>query len=631
MKRKIPIAILLVLSLSCVVMILAAGCKRDPVVPRVITATATNVATATAAAGGTITSDGGAEVTSRGVCWATSSNPVFIGSHTSDGKGSGEFISNLSELTPATTYYFRAYAVNKAGTGYGNELSFTTAQIVQATLTTTEISAITSSGAKSGGNITADGGDPVTVRGVCWSATLNPTTADSKTTDGEGPGSFVSDMTGLQPGMTYHVRAYATNSAGTSYGNDRSFSATAVSPVLTTSPIGSVTQTSAVSGGNITSDGGAPVTAHGVCWSTASNPVVSGDHSSDGPGSGAFESNVTGLVPGTYYYVRAYATNSSGTSYGNQRTFTSEPVQAPAVVTTIVSSVTLSSAISGGNITNDNGAPVTDRGICWNTTGNPSILGPKTSDGDGNGSFTLSISGLQAETIYYIRAYATNSVGTGYGSQRAFSTSTTDIDGNIYPTVIIGTQLWMQTNLKTTKLNDYTDILYFPYVPDTNAWLNLYTPAYCWYGDSQANRESFGGIYNWYTVETGKLCPSGWHVPTDNDFKILEIYLGMPPDTANLGGWRGVGIGTQLKSPESWDTGIAGTNSSGFTAKGGGYKFGVLGTYCDIGKVSYWWTSTLHWSDATKALYRRLDYDNAKVFREGVIKAGGKYVRCLKD
>ncbi len=185
-------------------------------------------------------------------------------------------------------------------------------------LTTTTASAVTSSSATSGGNITSDGGTSVTARGVCWSTSQNPTTANSKTSNGTGTGSFTSSITGLSPGTTYYVRAYATNSAGTGYGDQVSFTTAAVLPTVTTTSFTNVTATSLTTGGNVTNDGGGAITARGVCYGTSPNPTIAGTKTTNGTGSGAFTSALSGLTAGVTYYVRAYATNSAGTAYGNE-------------------------------------------------------------------------------------------------------------------------------------------------------------------------------------------------------------------------------------------------------------------------------------------------------------------------
>ncbi|MEI7727887.1 MAG: FISUMP domain-containing protein, partial [Bacteroidota bacterium] len=181
--------------------------------------------------------------------------------------------------------------------------------------------------ATGGGEVTSDGGAIVTARGVCWSISPNPTTADSHTSDGSGTGTFVSNLTGLTPNTPYYVRAFATNSGGTAYGNEVQFSTlpNATLAVVTTSAATNITETTATSGGNVSSDGGATVTARGVCWNTTPNPTLANSHTSDGAGTGVFVSNLTGLTANTPYFVRAYATNSVGTAYGNEQTFATLP------------------------------------------------------------------------------------------------------------------------------------------------------------------------------------------------------------------------------------------------------------------------------------------------------------------
>lgn len=187
------------------------------------TTAVTEISYTTATSGGNVTNEGGAPILSKGICWNTSENPTIDNSKTLDGTGTGPFTSILSQLVPSTKYYVRAYATNNAGTGYGNQVSFTSNTILLATLTTTAISSTNSLSAVSGGNITADGGGTVTARGVCWATTTIPTINNNKTTDGSGTGSFTSNLTNLTANTSYYVRAYATNSAGTAYGEQIQF------------------------------------------------------------------------------------------------------------------------------------------------------------------------------------------------------------------------------------------------------------------------------------------------------------------------------------------------------------------------------------------------------------------------
>ena len=396
-------------------------------IPGVTTASVTNIGQTTATGGGNVISDGGATVTECGICWSTEHGPTISNSHAIGIMLSGisNFVVSMTNLTANTTYYVKAYAINSQGTAYGEEVSFTTNAIGMPTVTTSNVTDVTQTSASCGGNVTSDGGATVTTRGVCWSTSQNPTVSGSHTTNGTGTGSFSSNITGLAQGTTYYVRAYATNSAGTSYGEQKTFTTNSVNlPTVTTNSVTNVQQTTATCGGNVTAAGGATVTARGVCWSTSQNPTVSGSHTTNGTGTGSFTSNITGLTQGTTYYVRAYATNSAGTSYGEQKTFVTNSLNLPTVTTNNVTNITQTSATCGGNVTSDGGATVTARGVCWSTSQNPTVNGSHTTNGTGTGSFTSNITGLTQGTTYYVRAYATNSAGTSYGTQKTFTTTT---------------------------------------------------------------------------------------------------------------------------------------------------------------------------------------------------------------
>ena len=628
---------------------LVANFTQQISVPTVTTTPVTNITETSATGGGEVTSDGGATVTERGICWSTSHNPTTSGSHGTSGSGLGSYTCLMTNLTPNTTYYMRAYAINSQGTAYGNEISFVTTelpmytinvsanpsnagsvngggsyqqgqnctvtaaanngftftnwtedgnlvstlasytftvtsnrtlvanftqQITLPTVMTSQVTNVTETSATGGGNVTADGGATVTARGICWSISHNPTTSDSHGTSGSGMGSYTCLMTNLTPNTTYYVRAYATNSQGTAYGNEVSFITTQLPiytinvsasptaggsvsgsgtyqqgqsctvtatannwyefvnwtengsqvstnasytftvtanrnlvanftqqvtlPTVTTSQVTNITETAATGGGNVTDDGGATVTQRGVCWSTSHNPTTSNNHGTSGTGTGSFTCLMTGLTPNTTYYVRAYATNSQGTAYGNEVSFMTtqlptytitvsaiptsggtvtgngtyqqgqsctvtatanngydfinwtengnvvstnenytftvtanrtlvahfeQQITLPTVTTTPVTNIGETSATGGGNVTDDGGATVTERGLCWSTSHNPSVMGTHMASGSGTGSFTCLMTGLTPNTTYYVRAYATNSPGTAYGSELSFVTT----------------------------------------------------------------------------------------------------------------------------------------------------------------------------------------------------------------
>lgn len=393
--------------------------------PTVTTDNVTNITTTSAKCGGNVTNNGGFNVTARGICWNTVGAPDLNDQHTTNGSGNGAFTANLTDLEPNVTYYVRAYATNQVGTSYGEEMSFTTND-GSITVTTNSVSDITPTSATCGGVVTVSSGNtfPVTARGVCWSTSHNPSTTDSHTSDGSGAGSFTTSISGLTVNTSYYVRAYATNQQGTFYGEEKSFTTTMGLPTVTTKSITNIAPLSANAGGNVTSDNGFPVTARGICWSTVSNPTIYDEHTTNGSGTGEFNSAINELQNSTTYHVRAYATNSKGTAYGEDKTFTTTS-GAITVTTNSVTGIGPSSATCGGNatVTSDNNLPITAKGVCWGTGHNPSVSNNHTTDGSGPGAFTSTISGLSLNTLYYVRAYATNQLGTYYGEERSFSTT----------------------------------------------------------------------------------------------------------------------------------------------------------------------------------------------------------------
>ena len=498
-------------------------------IPTVTTAQVTNITQTTATGGGNVTANGGVNVTERGICWSTSHNPTTSGSHASGGAGNGTFSVNMTGLTANTTYYVRAYATNSAGTAYGSEVSFTTLQnVTLPTVTTSQVTNIQQTTATGGGNVTSAGGGTVTARGVCWSTSHNPTTSSSHTTDGSGTGSFTSSLTNLTPNTTYYVRAYATNSAGTAYGSEVSFTTlqNVTLPTLTTSQVTNITQTTATGGGNVTSAGGGTVTVRGVCWSTSHNPTTSSSHTTDGSGTGSFTSSLTNLTPNTTYYVRAYATNSAGTAYGSEVSFTTlQNVTLPTLTTSQVTNITQTTATGGGNVTSAGGGTVTARGVCWSTSHNPTTSSSHTNDGSGTGSFTSSLTNLTPNITYYVRAYATNSAGTAYGSEVSFTTSGGGSGHNYVDLGLPSGTLWATCNVGADSPEDYGD--YFAWgetQPKSTYDWNTYQ--YC-NGSSTTltkycNASYYG--YNGFTDNLTTLLPeddaatanwgSDWHMPT---------------------------------------------------------------------------------------------------------------------
>jgi hypothetical protein len=216
-------------------------------------------------------------------------------------------------------------------------------------IVTTAVSNIGITTASSGGQATVTGALPITARGVCWDTISEPNLADGFTSDGTGGGAFTSNLSGLLPSKTYFVRAYATNSFGTAYGNEYTFT-TINFPTLSTTAASLIGASTASAGGIITSNGGSTVLARGVCWSTISEPTIADDHTTDGPGSGTFVSSITGLLPTTTYFIRAYATNAGGTAYGNELSFTTICASATLPLNEIFSASTIPACWTVQNI-----------------------------------------------------------------------------------------------------------------------------------------------------------------------------------------------------------------------------------------------------------------------------------------
>ena len=256
---------------------------------------------------------------------------------------------------------------------------------------------------------------------------------------------------------------------------------------------------------------------------------------------------------------------------------------------------------------------------------------PDTTSGNTNVTFTVNLTNLTPKTKYHFRINAINASGVGNGADVAFITSDTtdivinfnpgltydsiyDLEGNKYRTIQIGTQTWMAENLKSTRYNDGTDI---PFVLDVSAWALLTTPGYCWYNNDSVG---YGAIYNWYTVNTGKLCPEGWHVPSDEEWTTLTDFLG---------GKSSAGGKLKETGTSHWlDPNTGATNESGFTGLPTGYR-NYGGGFSSIKNYGFWWTST-EWS-STGAWYRDVNFSYTSVDRSNSNKKSGATVRCLKD
>ena len=525
----------------------------------------------------------------------------------------------------------------------------TQTQVQLPTVTTSAVSNITSSSATAGGTVISDGGATVFDRGVCYSTASMPTVSDNCIHIGQGTGTFSDNITGLNDNTTYYVRAYAMSNAGIAYGNEVSFTTTSTSAItVTTDPVTSISSNVATCGGTVIYDGEENIMVRGVCWNTSPNPTANHSHTTDGSGVGHFTSQLTGLTLSTTYYVRAYATSVFGTVYGNEVEYTH--IILPTVTTASVSNITTNAVTCGGNVTSDGGATVTARGVCWSTSQNPTISDSHTTNGTGTGSFTSNITGLAPLTTYYVRAYATNSVGTSYGNVKSFvvpnpndgqpcpgAATVTDIDGNTYNTVQIGNQCWMKENLRTTRyangvnipmgsIYSYTDP--YRYAPDNNS----------------SNVSTYGYLYNWSAVMHGAsssssnpsgvqgICPNGWHVPSYAEWTQLTNYVGS--QTQYQCNNSSDNIAKALASTTGWNSSstacavgnnLSMNNATGFSALPAG---SYIGSYGGFGGNACFWSATEYLS--SYALYSGLGYDYAYVYRVNDDRYVGYSVRCVK-
>jgi len=334
---------------------------------------------------------------------------------------------------------------------------------------------------------------------------------------------------------------------------------------------------------------------------------------------------VSNLLPATTYHFRAKATNAVDETLGNDLSFTtSNPIL--LITTNPIINITSTSAIAGGYVSNS-GLNLISRGVCWNAASNPTIANNITSEGVDTGTFVSQLNNLIPNTIYYLRAYATNSFGTEYGNELIFSTANTpiqitDIDGNIYNTVEIGTQTWFKENLKTSKLNNGTLI---PKVTNNALWSGLTTSAFCWYNnDSTINANIYGALYNWHSVNSNLLCPNGWHVPSDFDWTALSAFLG-----------GNAVAGNKLKEVGSahWpSTNTGATDEFGFSALPAGYRNDV-GTFEWLGNAAYFFSSSINTSNCIPfcSKFIGLGGNNAILYFDYGSPYRGYSVRCIKD
>ncbi|MFY1612083.1 Kelch repeat-containing protein [Macellibacteroides fermentans] len=409
------------------------SCMDDPSIPgeifnartpEVETSSVESYSATTITVSGAVLQANGAEVTEKGICWGTSS-PVSAVNKVPAGNGLGSFTAEVKGLSANKTYYLRAYAINAKGTAYGQERTVVTTEGlgVVATLFPDQINATS---AVSGGIIEVKGPEEIVSRGLCYGTEPNPTIENSVVESITNTDSFSCKLTSLKPLTKYYVRAFVTNIVGTYYGSSETFVTTSGKPSIAPLKLLQVRMFEADLESEVISEGDATVTARGICFSESASVSVNNDSVFVGTGIGKFSATIKNLKTNTTYYARSFAVNSFGIQYSNTIQFTTQNAL-PIVENTIVADIKDGKAKVGGTVVDMGYSEVIARGICWSLSNDPISNDPTIQDNvlnftPGIGVFTGYLEKLIPEKIYNVRAFATNSIGTSYGSKVTFTT-----------------------------------------------------------------------------------------------------------------------------------------------------------------------------------------------------------------
>lgn len=663
---------------------LSVRCLRGITAPTVITDTAFQITDTSAVCIGRVAADGGDSVTVRGVCWNTTPNPTTADNYMVDTTGVDIFQVVLTDMTPATTYYVRAFAANSVDTSYGNEVSFTTVAV-----------SVGMDGRPCFGMPTVsdtDGNIYNTVRigQQCW---MKENLRTTKYADG------TNILLGSSPSATTACRYYPNNdtSVVTAYGylynwravmRDSSANNTNPSGVQGICPTGwhvpsdaEWTQlTDYVSAQNVYTCGDditniAKVLAATTGWNVSDTACSVGEMLATNNATG-----FSALPAGNFFYgYNAFGGQAyfwSSTENDGLRVFTRSIFNSLAnvgmpmitkdfalsvrclhdgpVITDSVYQITDTCAVCCAHVSVVGEDTVTVRGVCWNTAPNPTMADYYTVDSTNTSAFQVLLTELTPATTYYVRAFVAGSVDTVYGNEIIFTTVDTviqdgrpcsgmptvsDVDGNIYNTVQIGNQCWMKENLKTTKYSDGTSIA----LGSEYSWSDP-TP-YLYYPNNDFSMvDYYGYLYNWKAVmrntsssDTNSsgvqgICPTGWHVPSNGEWTELTDYVSSQSQYV----CGDSSIAKALADTTGWSTSTnacavgndqSANNATGFSARPTGDISG--NQYNPCGFYARFWSSTNY--DASNADYWFLDYGAADMIGNNINKNSGLSVRCLRD
>ena len=428
----------------------------------------TAITSTSATLNGEIVEDGSPIYTERGFVYAETAQPTIstciqkIAAPFSDSK---TFAATVSDLVEGKKYYVRAYAIQSGKEVYSaNEVSFTAEGSVLPKVTTKSVTDISRSEGKAiaMGMVTEVGDPAYTERGFVYGTNHNPIvqTATKAIVEGNGVGEFVATLSDLQLGNMYYVRAYALNTVGVAYGEEQTLDFNPILPVVVTNDVTGISEEtkSATFHATITNAGDPVYTERGFVYGKSPDPTTGGATKVvvAGSGKGTYYGDVHNLELDCAYYVRAYVTYSLGTIYGENKMFSIKKTYPPTVTTSVVTQITATTAVAGGNVTDDGGNSVTERGVVYSTNQNPTIADNKIVSGAGKGAFTCNLTNLKGTTTYYVCAYAINSKGTAYGEQVSFTTALTTENGHAYVDLGLSVK-WATMNVGANKPEEYGD------------------------------------------------------------------------------------------------------------------------------------------------------------------------------
>ena len=461
----------------------------------------------------------------------------------------GKWITQMNYLEKKTKYYYRYEFYNGYNLMWTEIFNFTTTDHQdKPSVETVNVDNITMNSATVEGNVTNDGGSAVTQRGICYSIYENPTMSDSIRLAGTGIGRYYCEMTNLTNATTYYIRAFATNSEGTSFGEVITMRTVEhpMLPTVTTDEVSDITLNTAVCGGNVLSDGFAEITERGICYATHEEPTVFDFKVSGGTGLGLFQCRMSGLETLTTYYVRAYAKNSEGYAYGNEVEFvTADETFLPEVVTHEITDFNHFYAMAGGEVVSNGGLDIIERGVCWSTSPNPTTTGNKLTSGTGMGEFECRMAYLFCNTTYYVRAFAANEAGMKYGNEVTFTTSP---HPNVAPEGAIPSLFSISSSQQV-----FISQGNLQYKASSNTWRF-----------AEHQWDYVGGVaegYPYYGEDLGTVYENG--VKCDNT-QISQTYSGW----IDLFGWATSGWDNNNHYYHPWDT-----ENTGWVVDGYGYGY----------------------------------------------------------